>query len=285
MLATPKGHQLQAYFSDDLPYLTGDQIKILFEHLPDPSVPGRSGRHAGCAVAASSVVWRPRACPAVVTQRSEPTRSHVEATQQPGLRAALEQVVTHKGDLRKMLRKYRSVPDLYYQGAAPIGPGQLGQKIVLERLGHKTGAPATCWELCAGSGALSTLARKSSVSHLPPIDYRWGFNLSRGTRQLTTPFVFLTVGVRTLFLSPDCFPWGAPSRSWGREKRVQERSKQFLALRFLAVLCFLQVLFGRAYMSGQPNWERLVPRLSDGTSSAVRSASLPNAPRPMRLWS
>ena len=53
-------------------------------------------------------------------------------------------------------------------------------------------------------------------------------------------------------MSPDCFPWGQPSRSWARERREQARQPQRLTLRCLAVLCLGQLLFGRSYFSEQP---------------------------------
>ena len=77
------------------------------------------------------------------------------------------------------------MPDLYYDGAPTTGPDQVASIHVLEQLGHQAGKPTVMWEMFAGSGMLSTCAYDCGVSHLPPVDFRWGYHLGRLHDQLS----------------------------------------------------------------------------------------------------
>ena len=87
-------------------------------------------------------------------------------------------------------------------------PENLCDTQVLSDLGLKTGTPTSFWELCAGSATLSARGRKTQLSHLPPIDYRWGHNLGKARDQLKILWPLLFVGTKSLFVSPGCSPWG-----------------------------------------------------------------------------
>ena len=54
-LTTPKGNVLQVNRWQGLPYITADQIDLLFEDLPEADVKGRDGLTAGQPVSAAAV--------------------------------------------------------------------------------------------------------------------------------------------------------------------------------------------------------------------------------------
>ena len=78
----------------------------------------------------------------------------------------------------------------------------------------------------AGSGRLSATARKDNVTHLPPVDYRWGFNVGHWWHQLTILWALLVYPVDVLFASPNCTPWASNSRQWAEKERQAQRSQE-----------------------------------------------------------
>ena len=144
------------------------------------------------------------------------------------------------------------MPDYYYDGAPSTGPEALVHSTAMEALGHSAGKPCMIWELFAGSGKLSAMARRDGVSHLPPVDFRWGYDARRLQHQTKILFAFLVYGCEVLFASPNCTPWGANARQWSPAKRKEKRHAEGLTLRFLTMLCFLQVLMGISYMMEKP---------------------------------
>ena len=99
---------------------------------------------------------------------------------------------------------------------------------------------------------LSKRAAEKKIGHLPPIDYRYGWSLSRFEDQLKFLYGLLVMGVTTLFASPSCHPWGANSRGTPEKERSAKRQKERPSLMFLAMCCFLQVLMGKAYKLENP---------------------------------
>ena len=63
------------------------------------------------------------------------------------------------------------------------------------------------WEWYSGSAALSAYLDEFQISHLPPIDYRYGWNLSKYEHQQQLLDIQITVGVDTVFAAPNCSPW------------------------------------------------------------------------------
>ena len=104
------------------------------------------------------------------------------------------------------------------------------------------------WEWYSGSSSVSTYLRDHHVSHLPPIDYWYGWNLSKREHQVQLLDALLTVGVGTLFASPNCAPWGNNSRSMPKRYREEKRAEETPTLQFLAVACFFQALLNRKYI-------------------------------------
>ena len=94
--------------------------------------------------------------------------------------------------------------------------------MVMDNLGLTKGCPAQLWEFMAGSGKLSATARAENVSHLPPVDHRWGYHLGRFADQLKILYVFLVYGCEVLFASPTCTPWGNNSRGWDKRRNSDE---------------------------------------------------------------
>ena len=108
------------------------------------------------------------------------------------------------------------------------------------------------WEWMAGSGRLSATARRLSLTHLPPLDYRWGHNLSHWFHQVHALWCLLLFPVNVLFASPTCTPWSTNARQWSPEKREALRGHEALTLRFLTICFFIQSLLGRSWMVEQP---------------------------------
>ena len=75
----------------------------------------------------------------------------------------------------KLLRRYGGMPGVYHGGRnPPRGRALLTDPVAMADLGHRPLEPTTLWELMAGTGGLSKKARDGRISHLPPIDHRWG---------------------------------------------------------------------------------------------------------------
>ncbi len=104
------------------------------------------------------------------------------------------------------------------------------------------------WEWYSGSSALSAHLKEEEVSHLPPIDYRYGWNLSKLDHQKKLIDTQITVGVDTIFAAPNCSPWGNNSRATPEPLRSERRELEQPTLLFLAVACFLQILLSRKYI-------------------------------------
>jgi hypothetical protein len=101
------------------------------------------------------------------------------------------------------------------------------------------------WEWYSGSSSLSQYGKENNESHHPPIDYRYGWNLSLRAHQLILLFRLLVQPVDLLFASPNCAPWGQDSRATSEELRQKRRADETDTLTFLAIACFFQVLIGR----------------------------------------
>ena len=325
VLITPRQQKLILDCWHGLPYLTAEQLKQTLGDLPEPGVPGRSGKAAGARVASASIVLGPCACAVrfqvapepgtprpgdekipittsrpdheppqgqrfhqladpgapPVPVRSEPGyhtgpapdastadlgglqgQSSIAASglrdERPQTKQAIRVRLKHleeeidKEKREKMVKKYQCMPDLYYDGESFVGPEELGEDTIMDNLGLVKGAPVQLWEFMAGSGKLSATARAQNVSHLPPVDHRWGYHLGRFADQVKLLYVFLVYGCEVLFASPTCTPWGNNSRGWDKQKLRRDRAWEGLSLQFLTMLCLLQVVMGRSYIIENP---------------------------------
>ena len=86
-----------------------------------------------------------------------------------------------KDDREKLVHKYQSMPDLYYDADEATTPDRL-QHLLADR--PHDAEPADLYEHCAGSGKLSNMAKHENISHHPPTDYRWGYDLGRFADQI-----------------------------------------------------------------------------------------------------
>ena len=107
---------------------------------------------------------------------------------------------------------------------------------------------AKLWEVCSGSGALSALARKKHIAHLPPIDLRFGWFTQRAPDQILLLYGILVVGVMCLFAAPNCALWGVRARTMNQTVLRERRQQEEPGLQFLALLCFLQFLMNRHFI-------------------------------------
>ena len=153
-----------------------------------------------------------------------------------------------KEKMNNVCSKYKALPDEYFREHVEefIGPAKFAKAAPTFCLvaDPSVRSPALCepkvkiWELFSGSASLSNYVRSKQVSHLPPIDYRYGWNLADRNHQKLVLEALLTVGVSTLFASPNCAPWGANARSSPPEVRNAKRAEETITLQFLAVACF-----------------------------------------------
>ena len=93
--------------------------------------------------------------------------------------------------------------------------------------------------------------KEKKVPHHPPIDYRYGWNMSRRVHQLTLLWRQLIQPVDLLLASPNCVPWGNDSRATPVELRLKKREEGTATLTFLARACFFQILLGRTIYYGE----------------------------------
>ena len=144
--------------------------------------------------------------------------------------------------------KYKHLPDTYYGGVTQdmVTPAKLREQ--LPPLDVKSKSQVKLWEWYSGSSSLSSKARETDTSHLPPIDYRYGWNISKIKHQALLLQAMLVIGVDCLFASPNCAAWGQDSRSVTESKRTERRAKETPTLIFLAFACLIQVLLGRKYI-------------------------------------
>ena len=102
------------------------------------------------------------------------------------------------------------------------------------------------------SGKLSATAREEKISHLPPVDRRWGYHVGCFADQMHMMYALLIYGCKVFFASPTCTPWGNNSRGWDKQKLRRERASEGLSLQFPTVLCLLQVIVGRSHIIEGP---------------------------------
>ena len=148
-------------------------------------------------------------------------------------------------DLKRLKHKYRCMKNEY--GIAPC-PEQ-----ALEEIELKLKESHDVWEVFAGSGRLSSRCQDQRVSHMPPVDHRWGWDLGRVRDQLIALWMLLCGGCKTLMTAPTCTPWSSNAKGWNIEEKQQQRALERGTLCFLAVMCFIQVILGRAYLIENPS--------------------------------
>ena len=173
-----------------LPYITKEDLKHIIADLPDHTVPGRSGFLVQVPAAA-------RVC-----------RNTVPMSE---IRSSLQHLkpVMQRPQFNQVLSKYKNLPDVYYGGdtAAVVGPDKLDRHFA-ERSGPEAVSPVKLWEWYSGSSSVSKNAKDSEIPHLPPIDYRHGWNSSKSEHQLTLLKSLVMQGTDCLFAPPSCAPWG-----------------------------------------------------------------------------
>ena len=122
-----------------------------------------------------------------------------------------------KGQFNNVCSKYKHLPDNYYGGDSQhvITPEKFAREHFREQAAEdeltftiQLSVKKQMWEWYCGSAALSTYFKHNNISHFPPIDYRYGWNISNSDHQLLLVKGMLSVGVDTLFASPNCAAWG-----------------------------------------------------------------------------
>ena len=156
-------------------------------------------------------------------------------------------------ETEKLLRKYDSMPDAYYVDGVGIGPVRFGSVHYMASLGYQPGKSSAIWEWMAGSATLSAHARLRGLSHLPPVDHRWGFHMGRIGDQQKLLYSLLVSGCDVLFAAPTCTPWGGHARSWDAFQRKAQRLAQARTLQFLGAACVIQMILGKTYVIENPH--------------------------------
>ena len=86
------------------------------------------------------------------------------------------------------------------------------------------------------------------MTHLPPIDMRYGWYTGRRPDQTLIVHGLLQVGVMCFFAAPNCVLWGNMVHGMPSDRLTERREREGPALRFLAMCCLLQFLMGRHFM-------------------------------------
>ena len=224
VVRTPKGREIQVQMWGSMPYITKDELCLILSDLPEYHVVGRSGR------------------PATVPTAARVAYAHVDLNH-------LTECMP-KEDQRKIKKKYRSLPDLYYQDnvGAMITPERfdgLNKEVIQQPSKSQC---AKLWEICSGSSSLSARARQKRVPHLPPIDLRYGWYTHRRLDQTLMLYGVLVVGVHCVHAAPNCALWGTAASNLSAELLLLRRDKEKPGLQFLALICFLQVLLDRHFL-------------------------------------
>ena len=92
-----------------------------------------------------------------------------------------------KPKLSNVCSKYENLPDVYYGGDEEkfVTPEKFEKQVI------NTSVSKTFWEWYSGSSSLSHYGKETEVPHHPPIDYRYGWNLSLRAHQLILLFRLL----------------------------------------------------------------------------------------------
>lgn len=149
----------------------------------------------------------------------------------------------NKVKLSNIRAKYRDLPDNYYGGdfSKYLSPDNYPGLYTCEDQyvdpGDKT---VKRWEWYSGSAALSAYLEEFQISHFPPVDYRYDWNLSEHEHQQRLLDIQINVGVDIIFAAPNCSPWGNNSGATPKELRDQRRAEETFTLQFLAVACFFR---------------------------------------------
>ena len=245
IFVTTAGTRLEVKKLDDHygPYLDAQQIELVFRDLPDAETLSCKIVPSDCTASAARVaVPCPRAgairtFASLRDTQDIPHRSQ-DSQQAPGpprqgclcgsrdaggskkggdhrkhLRQELRSQNFDNADCEKILRKYDAMPDVYYEGTGttPVGPMLFGNRLQMESLGFRPGESTQLWEWMAGSATLSAMARTRQISHLPPIDHRWGWHIGNADIQEKLLYAQLIYGTDVLFAAPTCTPRGGHS--------------------------------------------------------------------------
>ena len=291
-MQTPKGRLLQIQRGEDeLLYLEEPDVADLLQDLPDAEFEGRSGDKA-CKMANLAFSMRLRvaalkidagagvthvgheagisAKPAsahILPQDSPPPAAVYALTQEQrqmrqerlrSLRRIFDEKCRysnlHGSNLNKKIDKYKAMPDEYHDWHEDnyMSIEKIGDLHEMSCISLQAGVASKFWEWMAGSGRLSATARRDGITHLPPLDYRWGVNLGHWWHQLTLLWTFFVYPVDVLFAAPTCTPWSSNSRQWSEKERQTQRSQEGLTLQFLTIVFLIQSLMGRAWILEQP---------------------------------
>ena len=120
--------------------------------------------------------------------------------------------------MRKKIDRYRAMPDEYHKDSDDyLGMDGFKNLQDMKRLGYEPGAPVRLWEWMSGSGRLSATARARAMSHLQPLDYRYGDNLGHWHHQMIALFTLLVFLWRCFGLHRPVLH-GLPTRGNGSQK-------------------------------------------------------------------
>ena len=131
-----------------MPYLTADQIQLVFADLPEASVPGRSGGSCSGKVGAAFIAPPLHACAVTVL----PPPQNTGPSETPAsIRKRLSYVTdAPPKEFKKWVNRYRCMPGYYYDGGPRSDPGTLTDAEGMSALGHIKGTL-----LCCGRSALA----------------------------------------------------------------------------------------------------------------------------------
>ena len=77
------------------------------------------------------------------------------------------------------MNKYEVLPDHYYKDEVGMAPQDLLDDDYMMQLGYEKWTPVQIREWFSGSAMLTATAKEQKMTHLPPVDYRYGFYSGR----------------------------------------------------------------------------------------------------------
>ena len=115
----------------------------------------------------------------------------------------------------------------------------------------------TTWEWFSGSSSYSAVARDMAWKLLPPVDYRYGYDLAREADQRVLLRGLLHCHVQLLVAEPTCTPWSSWSSMWSADKRDSYRLKEIPVLWFLVLACLTQYILGDFFIIENGRWSAI----------------------------
>ena len=169
-----------------------------------------------------------------------------------------DQFPSHWSDERRAKAKeyYKGIPEEYYSrsGRRPITPGNteawLGVVTKRKLRFH-------AWEWCSGSGRLSLCLLMANLLVGPPIDYRYGWDISYAPHQALLQRCHDVFAPQHIFASPSWDLWFPSTSAKDPQLRDSARREDLPALQFMSEVLLSQHMKDRGFLVEQPHSSKM----------------------------